>query len=150
MRHDVTPWLALSLALALCGTGAGCGESDGLGAHVPVSGKITLDGQPLKTGHIVFSPLEVGRGAQASIVDGAYTVPKSRGPSPGPYRVEIHSIQPTGKKVFDRGEGEMIEETKNLVPAMYNANTTLQAEVKAGGENTFPFDLKTTSRAQAH
>ena len=103
----------------------------------------------LKTGNIVFSPLEVGRGGQGTIVDGAFSIPKSRGPSPGPYRVEIYSIQPTGKKVFDRGEGEMIEETKNLVPAMYNANSKLQAEVKAGGDNTFPFDLKTTSRNKA-
>src|SRR5262249_51211635 len=111
-------------------------------ARIPVSGTVKLGGEPLKTGNIVFAPLQVGRGAQGTIVDGAFSIPRGQGPSPGTYRVEIYSIQPTGKRVFDRGEGEMIEETRNLVPAMYNASSTLEAVVKEGGDNTFPFDLK--------
>ena len=31
---------------------------------------------------------------------------------------------------------------KELIPAKYNAESTLTAEVKAGGPNDFPFDLK--------
>lgn len=145
MQDYVRSWLILGFTL--CGLGAGCGESDGLGPYIPISGTVKLGGEPLKSGDIVFSPLQVGRGVQGTIVDGAFSIPKSRGPSPGPYRVEIHSIQPTGKKVFDRGEGEMIEQTKNMVPAAYNANSKLQVEVEQSGENTFTFDLELPSKA---
>ncbi len=142
MPANVRFWVLLGFAVGLLGVGAGCGRDDGLGAHIPVSGTVKLDGEPLKSGNIVFAPIEMGRGAQGTIVDGAFSISGAQAPSPGTHRVEIYSIQRTGKRVFDRGEGEMIEETKNLVPVMYNANSKLEAVVVKGGDNTFQFDLK--------
>ena len=147
MRVNFMARAAQGLLLGVLGLGfgGGCGEDDGLGAHIPVSGHITLDGAPLKSGNIVFTPVQVGRGTQAKVVDGAFSIPGSQGPSPATYRVEIYSIQPTGKKVFDRGENELIEETRNLIPPKYNSNSTLQAVVKNEGDNTFDFPLESAA-----
>lgn len=62
--HDVNcrPWMAvLPLLMIFC---AGC--SDGRPVRVPVAGRVTIDGQPVAKGYILFIP-EGNRSAQARI-----------------------------------------------------------------------------------
>ncbi|MGE3821391.1 MAG: hypothetical protein AB7I30_18425 [Isosphaeraceae bacterium] len=135
-------WISLALAVPLIRLAAGCGASDEFGTRYAVHGTVTLDDKPLETGNVVFIPLNDGPAVQGVINDGSYSISRSEGPTAGTYRVEIHSVQSTGEKVFDQGEGELIEQTRELVPSIYNAKSTLQAEVKADGPTQFDFQLK--------
>ncbi len=77
----------------------------------------------------------------------------SEGPGPGKYRVEIYSVQPTGKQVADRGlSNELVDEMRNVVPRRYNIDSGLRAEIKSAGDQEFDYqldkteDTRTTSR----
>ncbi len=68
--------------LMVCFTG--CGGTDG---KLPVSGTITLKGEPLDDGIIEFSSAETRTGA--NIIKGKYEVPAENGLKPGTYKVSI-------------------------------------------------------------
>jgi hypothetical protein len=129
----------VSLSLAMIG---GC---DGSSGRVPVTGTVTLDGQPVEGGGIVFLPPGDGGTSRpkavARIDEGKYTIPAALGPVPGPYRVEIRWQKKTGKKIPTGDPPEMIDETRQVIPDKYNAKSILTADVRSG-VNTFPFDLK--------
>ena len=128
----------IGVGVAVLGLLSGCGTSDEFGRRHAVSGSVKLDGNPLETGTIVFAPTQEGPGAQGTIEDGAYSITSSQGPTAGTYRVEIYSLQSTGQKVFDQGEGQMIEQTKNLVGPKFNLKSTLQVQIgKDGGPHDF-------------
>ena len=111
---------------------------------VEVSGQVTLDGQALPSGAILFQPLSQGPSAGGSIKDGSFLIPRDDGPSPGPYQVEIVSYQPTGKKFPDPDRpGKMIDQLKPVIPERYNSNSELKADVSASEENQFEFALLT-------
>jgi hypothetical protein len=137
-----TPTICLlSLLVATAGSG-GCGPADEF-QHVSVSGKVMLAGKPMKGGTITFVPLASGPAAYGTITDGAYAIARAEGPGPGDYRVEISNIQPTGRRVPDSEyPGKTIEETRNTVPGRYNLNSSLRAEVKGSGDQTFDFTLE--------
>jgi len=139
-------WIvAVGAALALV---AGCGPSDGI-ARVSVSGKVTLDGKPLPSGQIVFLPEQTGPSASAAIHDGAYTIGASEGPAAGSHRVEVYSVQPTGRMIPNPDDAtQKVEETRSVIPTRYNANSMLRAEVKPRTENTFDFPLTSGSRTR--
>jgi hypothetical protein len=124
---------ALATLLGLMVT-AGCGgNSDGF-ERFPVEGTITLDGSPLKSGTITFIAQQQGASSSVDVTDGAFHLGKSDGLSPGPYKVEIFSIQPTGKKVPSAEDPQtLIDETTNLVPRQYNVQSQLKAEIPPGG-----------------
>jgi hypothetical protein len=126
---------------------AGCAEESGP-PRLPVSGKVTLDGKPLPSGTITFLPAGKGAAASVPITDGSFIVGRSEGPGPGTHKVEIVSVQETGKRIKSPDDPiASIEEVRNLIPARYNAGSQLQVEVKSEGENSFQFDL--TSREDA-
>ena len=65
-------WFVAVLALPFL---AGCGSSGPAAkGKVNVSGKVTVDDQPLASGSITFTSLEGGRTAGGSIKDGLYSV----------------------------------------------------------------------------
>jgi hypothetical protein len=131
--------LLLGELAVVCG---GCGRADGF-EHVGVSGKVLFGGKPMTGGTITFVPLGSGPAAHGTIRDGSYTIARGNGPGPGSYRVEISQIQPTGRRVPDSEyPGKTIDETRNAVPGRYNLNSTLRAEVKAAGDQTFDFALE--------
>ncbi|WP_406693938.1 hypothetical protein V5E97_23145 [Singulisphaera sp. Ch08] len=127
-------WPSVVLGLALM-TFAGCGGSSADGfSRFPVDGTVTLDGKPLASGTISFNALQQGASASGPIADGAFRLAGDDGLSPGPYRVEIYSLQPTGKKVPHADDpGTLVDETANVVPKSYNINSVLKAEIPAGG-----------------
>jgi hypothetical protein len=102
---------------------------------------VKYQGQPIQTGQISFIP----EGAQSptgggAINAGAYDIPAATGLLAGQYRVSISVLKgPPVKETEMPGESGNTIET---LPAKYNSNTELRAEVKAGSTNQFDFDLK--------
>ncbi|AGA31028.1 hypothetical protein [Singulisphaera acidiphila] len=132
--RPVVRWPSAAFGLVLM-TIAGCGGSPADGfSRFPVEGTVTLDGKPLVTGTISFNALQQGASASGPIAEGAFRLVDDDGLSPGPYRVEIYSLQPTGKKVPHADDlGTLVDETVNIVPKSYNINSVLKAEIPAGG-----------------
>lgn len=138
MQYLKSVGLSMGLTLAIFG----CGGDDGPNLY-DVNIDVTLDGKPVPTGDITFVATAAGEKPYAGkIVDGKSTFQSEAGNK----RVEISSMQVVpGKQVAggtpgDNVPGEAIEEQ---IPEKYNRDTTLTAEVKADGDNTFTFDLKT-------
>jgi hypothetical protein len=111
-----------------------------------VSGNVTLDGAPVDGGVILFLP-QTGspaalKSANGPIVGGKYSLEGAKAPQPGKYRVQIEWKKKTGQQIPVPGDpGNTTEETVQMVPPMYNQQSTLEADVK-GGANTFNYDLK--------
>jgi hypothetical protein len=132
----------------------GCNQSSVIKTDV-VTGKITLDGQPLANAYVNFTPQSGGGNAAYGMTDkdGVYKLQTSQGQAnagttPGEYLVTIHKSvsEPTGKKIKDEETGELVDESKSreLVPDIYRnpKKSKLSAVVVAGQTNTFDFDLK--------
>jgi hypothetical protein len=129
---------ALGTALLTCGLVAGCGN------RASVHGTVTLDEQPVNGGRIFFLPEgdPAGRPAvQATIEQGKYALPASKGPELGRHRVEIvwHKTPPGKEPPAD--PGLVTDDMKQVIPAVYNSKTTLFADVQRGNNN-FDFALK--------
>jgi hypothetical protein len=143
-------------ALSLAGP-AGCGGAyDDLPRH-EISGMVTLDGQPVAEGVIQFLPNGPMTGTQvgAMIRGGSYSIRRDEGPVPGTYRVTINAPTRVGKAddgppsdappdsiALPRAKKAPAVQVKDMIPKQYNVQSTLTAEVKAEGPNTFNFDLK--------
>lgn len=128
---------------------AGCG-GEGPFERAAVEGIVTLDGQPLEAGTIVFEPAPgtPGPKAAAQITGGRYALPAAAGPAVGSHKVRITAKDPgmpgpqDDRLAFDPSlAAELIPaDPAPPLPARYNTATTLAAEV-AGVFNTLDFDL---------
>jgi len=108
-----------------------------------VSGTVSMDGQPVKSGAITFVKTdgELVR-AGAVISDGTFQAKLA----PGKYRIELTGQKVVGKrkqKGFD-GKDEEVESTEELFPERYNAKTELSQEIKPGPNK---IDLKLNTAA---
>jgi hypothetical protein len=138
-----TTWLCfVSLGAVL----AGCGKAYDGEQRFPVSGRVTVDGQPLDLGVIAFMPQGAGEGSGrvsgAPIRDGIYSVPEEKGPTAATYKVQIHWNKRTGRKIpnpFDREQ--LIDELMEGLPAKYHEKSELTAQVSSN-QTTFNFDLQ--------
>lgn len=134
----------LSLVLSLLAIlASGCGTGD----HVtlaPVKGTVTLDGQPVPDARVIFHPTEGGRPSNAMTEpDGSFELvymEDKLGALKGKHKVIISTLVEADPDSTDTltqsGQREMI-------PASYNTQTTLEAEVDAG-VNELNFDLKSS------
>jgi hypothetical protein len=159
-KVSMSPLRFLLILVSITGLAtAGCSGGDDDFPRERISGTVTLDGKPLETGRITFMPTETtgpSTASEAAIKNGAYEISVDQGLAPGPYRVTISSPVPmdappkpaAAKPGFDTVSGagapDAVEEVllREAVPAKYNAQTTLKADVTKGGKNEFPFDLK--------
>jgi hypothetical protein len=133
----------LSVGVLACLLGAGCGGKTA--DRAGVSGKVTFDGQPVAAGQVVFEPQGAGRMGIAQIVDGAYTMPPEQGPTAGEYVVRITANRPTGAKAAaGRGSDEQVDVYEQFIPAKYNDQTELKAQV--GNEAAVVQDFALTSK----
>lgn len=126
---------ALSLFVAGCGGGGGT-----------VSGTVTLDGNPLKTGVVTFHPVAGGAAAIGAVTkDGSYEVAIGTETAipQGEYLVTVDGSEPT---TSEPGPGPPTPPAppRRIIPDKYaNKDTTdLRATVKAGS-NKIPLELKT-------
>ena len=130
-NQRVLQTLALLAACLLAGCSSKPADVPELGQ---VTGTITLDGQPLEGAAITFEPdagtLSVGTTDET----GHYELAFSKD-YPGAI-LGTHTV-----RLSKMGEPGSPNDTENQIPAKFNANSTLTAEVKAG-ENTVNFDLE--------
>ena len=126
--HRQLIWFTVLLAFT------GCGQS---GPELaPVSGRVTLDGNPVADADVMFQPEEkrspsVGRTDK----DGRYVIAYKRGVEGalvGKHTVRIMTVTE-------------ITQAPQLVPARYNTETELHKEVKSG-ENKIDFELTTVKK----
>jgi len=161
MRHPLLSICLFAVGTGLLATAGGCGGGDPL-PREPLSGTVSLDGRPLAKGTIRFLPVDQGNAStstEATISSGAFEVPSHVGLLPGAYQVTISAVEeakgPAPAKVrrgrgYDPVGGTGVEESnpdvrmRETLPAKYNTNSTLKAEVTKGGKNVFDFPL--TSR----
>ena len=152
--------------LACCGGLAlsGCGPAavDNLPRQA-VSGTVTLDGAPLAEGTITFTPTKgEPTPAMVSITSGTYSIPQAHGLVAGSYKVSIlgsatavpmekfgdlpgkaarEQTEAADKKQRAATLGKAGTAPNQSIPAQYNTATTLTAEMKEGGSNSFDFPL---------
>jgi hypothetical protein len=121
-------WLQLGVLLI-----GGCGAS-GPVEH-DVSGSVTWNGEDLPAGDIIFTPAD-GQGVPhaGKIVAGKYRLRTTAG---------RHQVAVFATREFGPADPEMGARPREMyLPARYNHETTLTAEVTAGGENQFDFVLR--------
>jgi len=108
---------------------------------VKLAGSVQLDGQPVKSGTISFIPSDGKNPATGgTIADGHY---QAQVPL-GPMQISISSPQVTGvQKAYDTPDSPLLEISEEMIPAIYNANTTLEHTVSAAKDD-LNFDLKST------
>lgn len=126
----------------------GCSDSEF--DIVPVSGRITLDGEPLAGGVVNFQPRATansdtaGPGSSARIADdGSFsltTVRDGPGAVVGVHRVKIYSYSPESPIASDSDAGP----SKERVPDWYNYRSKLEFEVSPEGNEAADFELTTT------
>ena len=133
-------WFGLGwfLGLTMLALATGCGKGP---ATVAVTGKVTLDGQPLASGTINFVPSDGATASAAGqITEGAYSVEMP----PGKKRVQVSAMKVVGKRQGYRGDPKspVVDDVREIIPPEYNASSTLTAEVDAG-RRKHDFELKT-------
>jgi hypothetical protein len=132
--------LILVLPLALVATG--CGDS---GPELsPVSGRVTLDGEPVLGARIRFQPEASGGSPSYGSTDGdgRYKLGYKRdqpGALIGWHAVRIDSSPGANSAIGKPG-------APGPIPARYNKDSDLRREVKSGEENVFDFELKSDGK----
>ncbi len=132
--------LALLLLLPLL---AGCDGSK----YAKVSGRITLNGQPLANAAVVFSPVAVEGNANPGLgsggktdADGRYTLliagTETKGAVLGKHKVRIMLISDNDSA------DDKLQKNKRLPPKYSGKDTELEFEVVPGGSKAADFDLK--------
>jgi hypothetical protein len=82
-------------------------------------------------------------GGGATIKNSKFSISSESGLVPGIYNVAIYASAPMGErtKPAQVGGGKAAELPKQMIPARYNTNTELKAEIKKGGGNDLRFTL---------
>jgi hypothetical protein len=137
LSHDVRRRAHETLAIAAIALACtGCNERT-MGT---VSGTVTVDGAPAKTGSIAFFPTNgKSRTTGAVITDGQYTAQVPFGKS----KVEIRVAKVVGqKKLYNTPNSPVQPLLEEMLPAKYNDQTGLTVDVKPG-ENRQDYNLST-------
>ena len=133
--------LNVMLVLVICG----CGGPEGP-ATVTVTGSVSLDGKPVTSGQIIFYDVAGVEKAYAGVIeDGEFSFPSTAGQK----KVSITSPQEVaGSSIIVGGTpGDPVSaenpapQILESIPAKYNDQTELTANVNTSGDNTFPFEL---------
>lgn len=122
----------------------GCGADDPLGRR-PISGKVTLAGEPLAQGTITFEPVAQGTSAGAAIVNGTYAIAADQGLPPGKYTVRISS--PTGGVTTPEAPGESTQLATEQIPEDFNATSKHTIDVLKDGNNAFDFVIPNKAKS---
>jgi hypothetical protein len=127
---------------------AGCGRSNVLKVtELPVTGKVTLDGQPVAGATVMFqSNMTLATFMAVTGPDGAYhlqTADARTGDCQGPCRVSVSRFLKADGSPLGEGEVPFVVGAVESLPRATSTleTTTLTADVPAGG-GSFDFDLK--------
>lgn len=135
--------------LLLC-LSSGCGHDDGLQRNA-ISGTITIDGAPLKSGAVRLIPIEpdTGPGTMAKVTEGAFQFTEENGPIAAQHRVEIEATEHQAFAIDDEAAfASFVKFTgrsplaRNPIPAIYNSASTLTANIENIDDQKFVFELK--------
>lgn len=138
------PMPALALSALLIGSSPGCVEESKFPETLPVSGKVTYNGQPVTKGTVTFES-DKGQAATGEIQpDGTYrlsTFADKDGAVPGHHKVMI--IANDADPTLMPGSSPGYKPPKGLIPKKYGALETsgLDADVSKD-KPTLDFDLK--------
>jgi hypothetical protein len=132
---QVGKWLTLLFVLSLLG---GCSP-----AAATVSGEVTVDGQPLKKGFIVYSPADQnGIPMTAEIENGAYTLKTVAGPK----FVQISGqVLVEERKDPSNPDAPPIPIWRETLPDRYHSKSQLTFDVKPG-KNTKDWSVESVDR----
>jgi hypothetical protein len=131
-------WGLFLLAVTL--PASGCNRSGP--ATYAVSGTVNWNGAPLGDGSIVFMAADGKTVAAAGTIrDGRFAFRAQAGKK----KVEIRAVREVGEVIPAMG----VKARQSYIPARYNAQTILVAEVAPDGENQFKFDLSDPAKAEA-
>ncbi len=140
----------LSLLLVCgCAVLLGCGKSD-----VPrgsVSGQVTIGGQPLQAGRVIFTPIAPTQGPATSVLveAGRYELPEHRGPIVGKHRVEVEAILDLGYAIDDEAAHALNAHKPkpvNPIPPEFGRRSQLVATIEADTANTFDIPIPAARR----
>lgn len=131
------------LVLLIAGA-VGCGKGSGV-ETAPVSGVVTLNGQPLGQAKVSFMPATSDLNAPGSVGitddQGKYSLKvvttNESGAMVGKHRVRITAAQDSAAE--DDDETLVFDEP---VPARYNSQSELEFDVTASGSTTANFELQ--------
>lgn len=137
----------------------GCSSEPDPWNRAAVEGEVSLDGEALSTGVITFFPIDGTKGPAAGgdIVDGRYSIKAANGPAAGTNRIEIRSVQSTGRMVptpeapladVATKEGMLVEEFVDVIPQRYNSQSSLKHQIEPQTVNRIVFTLLTTEETQ--
>jgi len=128
MRTQFHIALVLLAAISL----QGCGKSDRITTY-PVTGSVTLGGNPIEQGSIVFDPADgQGTSAMGGIEKGQFTAQVPAGEK----ILRLSAVRTTGEK--DQ-YGALVSES--YIPAKYNLESQITKTVKPDEENKFDLTL---------
>jgi hypothetical protein len=108
-------WLYVVIGIVACL--AGCGEGPSYPA-ARVAGEITIDGEPLPTGYIQFTPQEKGPTVGAPIVDGQYDAPHV---PLGMVQVNFWARKETGRMEKDPDSDQLAPELTDAIPPAFRS-----------------------------
>lgn len=136
-------WLVAGLGIAMMGC-SGC--SDPGPKRFPISGTVTLDGQPLDRATLILTPQGAGRAAAACIEAGAFELTSIDGPTQGTFHIRINPIDPMSA---DRNEGpntglHRAGDGSSPLPLHYQRDGHLQVTIT--GQSHQHLDLRLSSR----
>lgn len=119
----------------------GCGKQPVGPPRGTAHGNVSLDGKPIAVGTITFAPKDAKAGPAwiGAVKDGRYAS-GAGGPIVGRSRVEICASR-TEAAESSNDQRDWKRNYVEAVPARYNSQTTLEADVQTG-ENSFDFELK--------
>ena len=151
-----------SILLIIAALLAGC--SDPYAGRMEVTGTVTLQGEPLNDGSIMFFPLDQqDTPGGAPIVNGEYIIHRQQGLKPGKYLVRLTAGD--GKTIARAGGREDKNPPKeqaaapggstnivsmDRIPEEWNVRSKQQREVKANGVNRFDFDIPSATLPRKH
>lgn len=137
--------VVLAACLLACGSLVltGCGADTG--GRVPVAGEVFLDGQPLDRGSIEFHPQDAqGTLTGGMVTDGAFDIPAAQGAKPGKYQVRVFAASAGAEADPNLPPGPESEQQVAVerIPARFNLESELEAEIGSGGNRDLRFDLQ--------
>jgi len=143
-RSLLAPLLGAAMLAAICGCG-GEGHPD----LVPVTGKVTYQGQAVQGAQVMFMAAEASSEKRPAAhaqtdAEGRFrlmTFAPGDGAAAGSYKVLITKREEVPDPTQPDSPYKM---TRDLLPVRYGnpKQSDLKAEVKPGEPNDFPFDLK--------